>query len=665
MSKQTTAQFLEALESCDFNSPDQVSKLVTATHTNVAFDEKVQERQLAKPVGAHNYFSGLFGTEVWPDGQGMDMVREYYTDPYIPFRFSDFVRAAAICDPNTADECRRDRCEIEEGGRGTMPPMVFFRRGLKTKRDCIANIRHIRQFKWWANKVIRSRDLADEQVMNIFYTMAALATSGHKIVLQGERDANNNLKLLVNNNPRNPLRRGLYNYMEEKFPQPHSIENIVPLEVESLEALARYWALFPAGNEVAKGPRNESIYEFWFPDDWYRDEAIRNPDYIEKLKIMMPAKLFAGYSLATTEREVIGNFAVRQMPMLPRFAPTMSGKIIPVDSHIGVDIEVGKEYVGALDFENAPIGLAMVVSGKQGTILSRPTLTESGAGFPIMPISGNGPWRIRNDYDKECNPDLNMPYSEKDYEMGYRLDNPDASVSFLFRRRVFNSKPINDCDLAPVFYVEDNESDCPISTVGCNNGKTRESDSIVGANGFKGVTCTAASCGNTVASPFTYIVKVDRTSNNPDFNSLNCECGSDVILFVYDSVGDYVKQIAGVVKDTSLGFPYARYFVETTTALAEGECIRGITCLPDSEISGFALDFWEDGDDLKVILDGALECEVGDDVVVTFYDAAGDAITPAIDPAALAEFDPQRFYYVITGVAIPEGAVRARVVCDA
>lgn len=664
MSKQTTAQFLEALEGCNFADSKQVSDLVTATHTNVEFDERVQERHVNKPLGAHNYFGGLFGTEVWPDGQGMDMVREYHTDPYVPFRFSDFVRVAQICDPNTADDCRRDRCEIPEGGRGTMPPMVFFRRGLKTPRDCIANIRHIRHFKWWAQKVIRYRDIADEQVMNIFYTMAALATSGHKIVMQGERDANNNLMLAVNNNPRNPLRRGLYNYMQEKFPQPNSLQDIAPLEVDSLESLARFWALFPANNEIARGPRGEAIYELWFPDDWYRDEAIKNPDYIEKLKIMMPAKLFAGYSLSVTDREVIGNYAVRQMPFLPRFAPTSSGKIVPVDSHVGVDIEVGKEFLGSLDFENAPFGLAMCVSGKQGTILSRPTLTESGAGFPIMPISGNGPWRIRNDYDKVCNPDLNMPYSEKDYEMGYRLDNPDASVSFLFRRRVFNSRPINDCDLAPVFYIADNESDCPISSVGCNNGKTRETDSVVGANGFKGVTCTAASCGNGLVAPFTYLIKVDRTPNNPDFNSLNCECGSEVQLFVYDNVGDYSRMITGVVKDNSLGFPYARYFVETTVALAAGECIRGIACAQAEEDAGYAVDAWEDGADLKVILSSALECAVGDNVDVAFYDADGEVIGLG-DTGPIAEFDPSRFYYVITGVSIPDGTEQVRVVCSA
>jgi hypothetical protein len=660
---QTIAEFKEALANCDFRQPDQVSKLVTASYTNVAFNEKVEERHIKNAVGSYNYFTGLFGKETWPDGQGMDQVNEYYVDPYIPFSFSRFIKQMQICDPNLANECQRDRCEIPEGGRGTMPPMQFFRWGLKTPRDCVANIRHLRQFRYWASKVIRSREIADEQIMNMFFTMAAIRTSGNKIVMQGVRDTNGNLILASNNNPRNPLRGGLFNYMEDQFPQPTNLQNIVPLDSHSLEKLARYWAQFPSGNEAARGPRNESIYEFWFPDDWYYTEAIRNPDYMEKMKILMPAKLFAGYSLSTTEREVVGNFAVRQMPFLPRFAPTSDGRIVPVDSHIGVDIEVGQEFVGAEEFENAPFGLAMIVSGKQGVILDRPDLTQSGAGFPIQSISSNSPWRIRNDYDKECNPDLNQPYSEKDYELGFRMDDPHASTSFLFRRRVFNQQPINECDFAPLFFKEAGDDECPITTIGCDAKKIRENGSIVGA-GYKAVECTASSCGNTDSSPFTYLVKVERKPNQPDFNSLACDCGSAVNLFVYDENNEFVKIIEGVVKDTSQGFPYARYFVETSTALAAGECIKGIDCVKSASDCN-SIDFWVNETDLHLLLNEGLGCVVGDDLVITYYDAAGD---PVGEPETLemTDSDPARYYYkVALGLTtVPEGAVCVGVTCD-
>jgi hypothetical protein len=657
---QTVTQFKEQLAACDFRQPDQVSKLVTSTHTNVAFNEKVEERHISNAVGSYNYFSGLFGKETWPDGQGMDQINEYYVDPYIPFSFSRFIKQMQICDPNLANECVRDRCEIPEGGRGTMPGMQFFRWGLKTPRDCIANIRHIRQFKWWASKVIRAREIADEQIMNMFYTMAAIRTSGHKIVMQGVRE-NGSLKLATNINPRNPLRGGLYNYMEDQFPQPTNLQDIVPLEVNTLEKLARYWAQFPCGNEAARGPRNESIYEMWFPDDWYYTEAVRNPDYMEKMKILMPAKLFGGYSLAVGDREVVGNFAVRQMPFLPRFAPTSDGRIVPVDSHIGVDIEVGQEFVGAEEFENAPFGLAMIVSGKQGVILDRPPLNESGAGFPIQGITSVSPWRIRNDYDKECNPDLNQPYSEKDYELGFRMDDPHASTSFLFRRRVFNQQPINECDLAPVFFKTPSDDDCPITTVGCDAKKIRENGSITGT-GYKSVECTAASCGNGAEAPFTYLVKVERKPNNPDFNSLDCDCGSAVHLFVYDENNEFVKILDGVVKDTTLGFPYARYFVETTTALAAGECIKGIDCVKE-ETDCNAIDFWMTGLDLSVLLKNALGCEVGDEVDIAYYDADGEAIGDG-ETVEILEADPSRYYYKLEGATVPEGTVCVGVVCN-
>ena len=87
----TSAEYTALLASCNFREPNQVYELVTATHTNVMFNEKVEERQVSNPLGAYNYFSGLFNKEVWADGQGNDIIREYYAEPYIPFSFNHFV----------------------------------------------------------------------------------------------------------------------------------------------------------------------------------------------------------------------------------------------------------------------------------------------------------------------------------------------------------------------------------------------------------------------------------------------------------------------------------------------------------------------------------------------------------------------------------------------
>ncbi len=649
----TASEYATLLEQCDFRQPTQVSELVTATHTNVMFNEKVEERTTANPYGAYNYFGGLFGKEVWPDGQGMDLVREYYVDPHIPFTFSHFVRQSAICDPNLANECDRDRCLVPEGGRGTLPGMVFFKWGFETQRDCIANIRHIRQFRYWAAKVIRCRELIDEQVMNMFYTMAAIQTAGNKITMQGFRDSDGLLKLLPSTNPRNPLRGGLFNYMEERFPAPSNIQNIVPLTVDSLEGIARYWTQFPKNNEVARGPRGEAVWEFWYPDDWYQAEAIRNPDYMEKLKILMPNKLFSGTSLVPGEREVVGNWAARVMPWLPRLAPTSDGRLIPVDTRVGVDIEVGKEFVGSLDFENAPIGMAVIASGKQGTILSRPPLTESGAGFPIMPITGDGPWRIRNDYDATCNKDLNKPYSQKDYEMGLRMDDPNAAMAILFRRRIFPLRPINECDLAPIFEVQSNEVSCALTTVGCQDNKRRVVDDFTQADGPQYVSCAAQACGDDNSSPYHYVVKVDRRPNMPGYNSLGCTCGAAVKLYVYDTDGVFSREIDGVYQSDIMSFPYARYFIETTVKLNAGECIKGISCADDTRLQGNVLDAWDvEGGDGMVgfLLDDSIVCGEGDDVQVRYYDANG-AVLGTI-AGVIEEVDITRFYYKISSNSI-------------
>lgn len=658
MATYTADEYAALLDGCDFRQGNQVSELVTSTHTNVMFNEKVEERQVANPLGAYNYFGGLLGKEEWPDGQGMDLIREYYTDPHIPFSFSHFVRQAAICDPNLANECNRDRCAVPEGGRGTLPPFVFYKHGFETPRDCIANIRHIRQFKWWAMRVIRARELIDEQVMNMFYTMAGIHTAGQKVTMQGYRDASGLLRLVGSDNPRNPLRGGLFNYMEERFPAPTNLNDIVPLTVDSMQGLARYWGQFPKNNQAAKGPRGENIYEFWYPDDWYDAEAIRNPDYMEKLKLTMPNKMFAGTLYAEGEREVVGNFAPRIMPWLPRFAPTTDGKIVPVDSQVGVDIEVGKEYFGSIDFENAPFGLAGVVSSKQGTILSRPALTESGAGFPILPITGNSGWRIRNDYDKDCNKDLNLPFSQKDYEMGIRMDDPAAAIMFLFRRRIFAMRPINECDMAPIFNVEANTVDCALTTIGCGDNQKRETDDITQPDGPFRVTCTARSCGNTSTQPFHYLLSIDRRVNQPGYNSLGCACGSAVNLYVYDAEGAYVKQIQGVYKSDIMSFPYAKYFVQTTVALTTGQCIKGISCADSTPLAGNVLEAFEilddDGETQGVIgflLDDSITCGLTDDVWVRYYDVNGHVLG-TISNATITAVDLDRFYYEVTSNSV-------------
>lgn len=628
----------------------------------------VVQKHLKNPVGAFNYFSGFFNTAIWGDGQGTDEVREYASDVYIPYTFSHFVRTMQLCDPNNANECNTDYCKVPQGGRGTLPGIHMYKWGFETERDCIANIRSIRDFEFWASQVTRARTQVDEQVMNMFYTMAAIKTAGHKVVFQGERDAQGRLMPVYSANPRNPFRSFNYNYIEELFPAAVP-DTMLPMDIQYLEKLARHWTQFQNGNEIARGSRGQLIWELWYGDDYYQEQAINNADYMEKIKMTEPANLFAGYSLQSNPREVIGNWATKIMPWLPRFAPSTGGGIIPVDSHEAVPIEVNNEYVPSREFDNAPIGLALIASKKQGTVLKRPALTKSGAGFPILPITGDGGWIIRNDYDKDCNKDLNQPYSQKRFEMGFRMDDPDASMAILYRRRLFNLRPTNECDLAPIFAIDPKEVDCSLTTIGCEDNKKRASESVTQTDFSKAIICSNVSCGDDKLIR----IKVERLANKPGFNSLGCECGDTVDVLVYDDEGNFDRRQSAVVKDLSLIFPYGYAWIELGTALAPGECIKGLLCLDSTPDEGNVVDAWDNTDSgfedlvgVQYMLDSQLACEEGDDVVVEWFDANG--VSLGTDTGTIAEADHAHYMYRITGFTsktpYPGEQASVKVTCD-
>jgi len=648
----TVAEYRDQLAACNFRVPEQVSNLVTSSYTNVMFNKMVVQKHLKNAVGAYNYFSGFFNTGMWADGQGTDEVREYATDVYIPYTFSHFVRTMQLCDPNNANECNTDYCKVPQGGRGTLPGIYMYKWGFETERDCIANIRSIRDFEFWASQVTKARTQVDEQVMNMFYTMAAIKTAGHKVVFQGERNSAGQLMPVYSANARNPFRSFNYNYMEELFPAAIP-ETMVPMDIQYLEKLARHWTQFQNGNEIARGSRGQLIWELWYGDDYYQEQAINNADYMEKIKLTEPANLFAGYSLQSNPREVIGNWATKIMPWLPRFAPSTGGGIIPVDSMEAVPIEVNNEFVPSREFDNAPIGLALIASKKQGTVLKRPALTKSGAGFPILPITGDGGWMIRNDYDKDCNKDLNQPYSQKRFEMGFRMDDPDAAMAILYRRRLFNLRPTNECDLAPIFSVAPKEVDCSLTNIGCEDNKKRASESVTQTDFSKAVICNSVSCG----SDTLIRIKVERIANQPAFNSLGCECGDTVDALVYDEDGVFVRSQTAVVQDLSLIFPYGYAWIELGQALEAGECIKGILCRDNTPWLGNVIDSWDSTDEgfedlvgVRFMLDSQLgSCDVGDNVVVRFYDAAG-TLLGTDNSVTIAEADHAHYLYRVTGL---------------
>jgi hypothetical protein len=656
----SNADFLQQLADCDFMD-DAKMDLITGRHTNMKFNERVRERHLGCCDG-YGFFSEFFGTETWEDGQGQDEIREMYFHPSIAYSFQYFTRTMQICDPKLANECNTEYCDIPEGGYGNLPPIEMYKWGFKTPRSCVANIRYIRQFREWAKRVIDTRFHVDQQVMQMFYTFAALRMTGHKIVLEATQDANGNLVAFPNSNPRNPLGAWKYNFMQPLFPSVDNPANIVPLTLDILQQLARRWTHFCNDQFVAIGPRGDKIWEFWYPADWYEEEVLRDAEHLERLKYFMPTKLFAGYSMDPRgEREVVGNWAMRPMPCLPRFAESCDGGLVPIDMHQNVRVEIGNEAVESRDWLNAPFLLAGSVNPSMGVIMTRPVLSTSAEGWPILPIMGNGDWIIRNDYDSACNADLNQPFSQKRYEMGFRLDDPYSSIMFIFRARKYRTRAINTCELADVIKVDPVNPCDNLLTIGCQDNEKKAPAAVTEVDTAKQVLCSNEWCGPEDAGEKVYRLDIEREGLVADFDSLGCACNSTVIVNIHDDVGALVRQQEGVVVEV-LTPPYTpsyKVWIRTAT-LEAGECIKSIVCQDDTPTVGNSLNCWvSDPDDacddfvgVKFLLDSPLSedgggiCGVGDTVDVEYFDSAGNSL--GIISATIAEFSINTLIYRLT-----------------
>lgn len=615
--------FAAVLEGCNFREEKQVRDLISRTYTPIKFNEKVSEVHHNCP-GAYNYFTGFFGTEEWPDGMGQEEIQERYFAPRLSYDFNRFIRTMQICDPNAANECNTCYEYLPEGGKGTLPPLEMYKWGVKTPRQCIANMRHIKDFKMWAAKLMQGWHMTDEQIMDMFYTFVAIRTVGHKNVLQGVRDANGNVNPVANTSPQNPFGGFLYNYMEPQFPQIIDADLIVPLEFQYLEVAARYFTQFCMNNHVSVGNRGQKIYEFWYPEDWYRDEVIKNPEYFETIKEWMPALNFAGYSLDTNgKREVLGNWAMRVMPGLPRFRESTEGGLIPIDNFVNVDVEVGQRPLNNRDWLNAPFLLAMSPSPRQGKILYRPDLTTSAEGFPIKPITGRSGWDIRNDYDKECNEDLNMPFSQKRYELGFKWTDPESAWAAIFRAKKYRLRPSNECEWADnIAPAAPNAHDCPDTTLTCHDNQRNAPSSITKTGNQAYVWCSTTTCSETL-----YRLKVESSPNRVDYIDFDCgDCGDTIQVGIYDADGVLVRVEAVTLVD-KMPHPYHFYWVELSGALNEGECIKYIVCQDETPTSGRVLDCWDNSIDgtlatteVRFSLDSPLNCDVGDSVTVEAFD---------------------------------------------
>jgi hypothetical protein len=642
--------FASVLESCDFRDGKQVNDLIAKTYTPFKFNEQVAEKHFNKPDSAYNYFTGFYPTRVWEDGQGQDEYSELYYAPTIGYDFSRFIRTMQICDPNAANECNECFEELPDGARGVLPPMEMYKWGVKTPPQCIANMRHIRDFRSWGSRLLRGWRSVDEQIANMFFMFASIRLTGHKLVMQGVRDANGQIQAYPNTDPKNPFQGFAYNYQQPMFPSVVDADLIMPLEYQYLEVAARYWAHWNNDNHVAIGNRGQKVYEMWYPEDWYRDNVLKNPEFFEAIKEYMPAETMAGYSLMNTKREILGNWAIRQMPMLPRFAESTEGGLIPIDNFVTEQVEFGNRPVPAgRDWLNAPFLMMTMPSPKSGEILYRPDITTSIEGWPIKPIMGNGGWVIRNEYDKECNPQKNMPWSERRYEIGFKLRDPDAAMSAIFRSKVFRIAPSNECEWAPNARKVPATHNCA-SSLTCNDNQRHAPSVVTTIDDSAYVECSCQTCGDDTIMR----LKLTREAYKKDYTPIDCECGDTLWALIGNSSGDVIRK-ESVTLIEQMPWPNSLYWVQLSEALADGECIKGLKCKDSTPNVGRVLDCWDDtmegmaslNGDLKLLLDAPINCEAGDNVLLKAYDSSDTLLTTV--SATIVSENAGKDVYVVSG----------------
>jgi hypothetical protein len=228
---------------------------------------------------------------------------------------------------------------------------------------------------------------------------------------------------------------------------------------------------------------------------------------------------------------------------------------------------------------------------------------------------------------------------------------------FTFRARKYRTKPINECDFQPVYQVDPADV-CPGgTTIGCEDNKRKHQPEITTLDMSKYVEVSAVTCGAEDGGESRYRIQVEWKGNRPNFNQLDCECGAEVLLYIYDENGDYDRQQVGVIDDVLPHniSPTPVMWVKTTT-LAANECIKGIDCNDDDATANVDM-YWESADrpdcdafaGLLFHVDVPLECETGDNVTISLYNSSGVLIDDAIT-GTIADGNPQNRLYQITSV---------------
>lgn len=661
MPKYTQAQWEALLAECPEElTKNDILKTLYEEGPNALWSDVVRMKQLVED-SMYNHLTGIFDTRTLQDYKGYTEIAEEYHTPYIPVDFSIFRRTMVDCSIDDANECRMDYCEIPKGGITKLPEHKMFKWGFKTQPICIANIRTSDKVRQVAKMFVNERFAVEERSINSFFIMAMIEMLGHKHVLQYD----DNWVPVDSTNPRNPVQSYAYSYMSSKFPSVTDLNKIGPLDMEVLDIFGRGFALGRASNKVGTGPRGEPLFELWHAEDWYIQNILNNPEHVERLKYFVkPQDLYGykAYNAKTGEREVLGNFVLKQIDALPRFAESTTGGLTMIDTHVEVEVDQGTQPImNFRGYTNAPFLMAVGLGKGVGEILTRPDITTGIEGLPIKPITGNGEWEYWNEYDKECNPEKNMPYFKKRFEMGFKLKDADKSFGILYRNRRFRSRPVNTCDLMPIVQVEPRVTNCDVTTIGCNPKNDAASNNIMETNDaeIRRIKCSALVCGD--SSSTTYMVKVFREnidSISPNQEPLQgCGCGDTVQVFISDADGDVAKIRDATILQyfrPNIVTPEPQYLVKLASSLSAGECIKFIGCKDESPTTATVLACYDNSDDeniaegsVRFTLDSALPCNVGANVTITYRDADGDAIGATVT-GTIVSVDPELMTYVIS-----------------
>lgn len=636
-------QWLDFAESCDLAGPQGNISLLMHEHTPAVINPMINTR-MGKERNC-KYFVNMFDSAIQPDGQAFDEINSIYHPNYTPKSFSFLMKQQQPCDPFLTNACDRHFCEIPSGGRSSLNQGQFFSWGLKTKPYCLQNFRTIPRFMEWLGKESEDRARTSLVHMELFYLQVFLLTAGHKIVLEGKKTTNGQYIPYPSNSIRNPLNGYKYSWMRDLFPAVDDPNNILPLDVATLQQLGRNWGENTNSAPIAFNGEGNGMYNLWIGDDWRTQEVDRFEDFSKLFMSIPNTQMLEGYRFEEGAKTAFGRFILENRFNLPRFAvDEATGGLVMVQDMVGIDVEVGQEFVRNPQWMDAPFRLAVSPTRDQATILTRPPLAVHGNGAPIPVIPSNQGWYVKNEYDKECNPNRLLPHWESWNEMGYRPKNPDGSLAIMYRARTFLNAPQNFCDLAPVFSVSSPAACDNFTNIGCENKKVNQNSVTALVINQTDIRCAGAVCGD----PTIYRLTVEHLEPlKAGAQTIDCACGAALTVIIETSEGALAETTATLI-DNQEGYPFGYYFVQFESALPTGSCIRAVRCNGETSVVSRVLNAVDvDTQVVRFVLENALiNAGLTDPVVIRYYDSAGTAlgtITGTID-----SINNDLFFYTVS-----------------